>query len=84
MLKTSFAICLLFATIQGTAHAACSSQDAMTKRSDVSEVLSAKLQTKTDDASKMMFEMGDIVGTGAISDQTCVKLDALLVRAKKL
>jgi hypothetical protein len=32
----------------------------------------------------MMFEMGDIVGTGAISDQTCVKLDALLVRAKRL
>ena len=56
----------------------------MTKGSDVSDVLSGKLQSKPDEASKMMSEMGDIMGTGAVTDQTCTKLDALMVRAKSL
>jgi hypothetical protein len=31
----------------------------------------------------MMTEMGDLMG-GTVTDQTCTKLDALMVRAKKL
>ena len=34
--------------------------------------------------SLMMTEMGDIVGNGTVTEQTCTKLDALMVRAKKL
>jgi hypothetical protein len=56
----------------------------MNKSSEVSDVLSSKVQTKPDEASKMMSEMGDIVGSGTVTDQTCTKLDALIVRAKKL
>ena len=84
MFKIIFAICVLYAASHGIANAACSSDDAMTKSSDISEVLSNKLQTKSEEASKMMSEMGDIVGNGAVNDQTCTKLDALMVRAKKL
>jgi len=84
MLKTLAAICLLYVAMQGAAHAACSAELAMTKGSDVSDVLSGKLQSKPDEASKMMSEMGDIMGTGSVNEQTCTKLDALMVRAKSL
>jgi hypothetical protein len=47
-------------------------------------VLSNKLSSNADAASKMMTEMGNIMGSGTVTDQTCTKLDALMVRAKKL
>jgi hypothetical protein len=84
MFKILFAICVLSVAWQGAAYAACSADDAMNKSSEVSDVLSSKVQTKPDEASKMMSEMGDIVGSGTVTDQTCSKLDALMVRAKKL
>jgi len=84
MLKTLTAICLLYAAMHTAADAACSAEAAMTKSSDISEVLSGKLQTKTEQASKMMSEMGDITGSGTVTEQTCTKLDDLMVRAKKL
>jgi hypothetical protein len=84
MFKTLFAIFVLSVAGQGAAYAACSADDAMNKSSEVSDVLSSKVQTKPDEASKMMSEMGDIVGSGTVTDQTCSKLDALMVRAKKL
>jgi hypothetical protein len=84
MLKTVTAICMLYATMQGAAYAACSPEVAMTKGSGVSDVLSEKLQTKADEASKMMSEIGDIMGTDTINEQTCTKLDGLMVRAKAL
>ena len=83
MLKICLAAALLFA-ISGVANAACTSDQAMTKTSDVSEVLSNKLSSNADAASKMMTEMGDIMGTGTVTDATCTKLDDLMVRAKKL
>jgi hypothetical protein len=84
MFRTLAAICLLYAAMQTTSYAACSAEVAMNKGSDVSDILSAKLQTKADEASKMMSEMGDIMGNGTVNEQTCTKLDALLVRAKNL
>lgn len=56
----------------------------MTKASDISDVLVPKLSSKPDEASKIMSEMGDATGTGTVTAETCTKLDALLVRAKKL
>ena len=82
--KLFSAICVFCAASQGIANAACSPDDAMNKSSAVSDVIAAKVQTKPDEASKMMSEMGDIVGTGVVNDETCTKLDALMVRAKKL
>jgi hypothetical protein len=56
----------------------------MNKSSEVSDVLSNKLSSNADAASKMMTEMGTIMGSGTVTDQTCTQLDALMVRAKKL
>ena len=84
MIRTLAAICLFYATMQSASYAACSAELAMNKGSDVSDVLSGKLQTKADEASKMMSEMGDIMGSGTVTEQTCTKLDALMVRAKNL
>ena len=84
MFKTLTAACMLYAAVHGAAFAACSAELAMNKGSDVSDVLSGKLQSKPDEASKMMSEMGDIMGNGTVNDQTCTKLDALMVRAKSL
>jgi hypothetical protein len=84
MLKTLITISVLYLATYGVSQAACSAETAMTKGSDVSDVLSTKLQTKPDEASKMMSEMGDIMGSGTTTDATCTKLDDLMVRAKKL
>lgn len=84
MLKTVLAAGLLCACVTAPAFAACSADSAMEKASAVSEVLAAKVQTKPDEASKMMNEMGEITGTPTITDQTCAKLDAVMLRAKKL
>ena len=84
MLKAVVAAGLFVTVLHSTAFAACTSEDAMTKASDISEVLVPKLSSKPDEASKIMSEMGDVTGTGTVTAETCTKLDALLVRAKKL
>ncbi len=84
MLKAFFVAGLLFVVGNVSAFAACSADDAMEKASAVSDVLGSKVQSKPDEASKMMTEMGEITGTPTITDETCTKLDALMVRAKKL
>jgi hypothetical protein len=56
----------------------------MTKASDISEVLMPKHSAKPDEASKITSEMGDTTGSGTVTAETCTKLDALVVRAKKL
>jgi hypothetical protein len=84
MLKTLTALCMLAIAMPGAAYAACSAEDAMNKSSEVSDVLSNKLSSNADAASKMMTEMGNIMGSGTVTDQTCTQLDGLLVRAKKL
>jgi hypothetical protein len=56
----------------------------MNKGSEGADVLSSKLATNADAASKMMSEMREITGNGTVTEQTRSKLDALLVRAKKL
>ena len=84
MFRTLFAICMLYGAMQGAAHAACSSDDAMNKGSEISDVLLAKVQTNPDATSKIMTELGEIMGTATVTDQTCTKLDALALRAKKL
>jgi hypothetical protein len=75
---------MLSGAMQCAAHAACSSDDAMNKGSEISDALMAKVQANPDGASKIMSELGDIMGTGAVTEQTCTKLDALALRAKKL
>jgi hypothetical protein len=75
---------MLYGAMQGAAYAACSSDDAMNKGSEISDLLIAKVQSNPDGASKIMAEMGDIMGVSPVTDQTCTKLDALAVRAKKL
>ncbi len=84
MIRIVFTVCTLTAVMQCAAYAACSSDDAMNKGSDISDVLLTKVQSNPDGASKIMTELGDIMGNGAVTDQTCTKLDALALRAKKL
>ena len=84
MLKICLVAGLLLAALPCAAYAACSPDDAMTKSADVAEVLSDKLSSNMDAASKMMTEMGEITGSGTVTDATCTKLDDLMVRAKKL
>ncbi len=84
MLKTAFVAFALAFAIATPVFAACSSDDAMTKMGAVSDVLTEKVQSKPDPASKLMSEMGEIMGKGTVTDDTCTKLDDLLVRAKKL
>ena len=84
MLKLALAAGFLVSVVQSAAFAACTADDAMTKASDISEVLMPKLSSKPDEASKLMSEMGDATGDGAVTAQTCNKLDALLARAKQL
>jgi len=84
MFKTLAAVGMLYGAMQGAGYAACTAEVAMTKSSDVSDILSGKLQTKADEASKMMAEMGDIMGTGTVTEQTCTKLEALMTRAKNM
>ena len=74
----------LILALAGGAHAACNPEQAMTKASDVSDVLSDKVQTRPDEASRMMSEIGEIMGSGTVTDQTCSRLDALTLRAKAL
>lgn len=83
MLKICLAAGLLIG-VSNAAVAACSSDDAMMKASDIAEVLSGKLSTHADAASKMMTEMGEITGNGTVTDATCTKFDDLMARAKKL
>jgi hypothetical protein len=83
VLKICLAVGLLFA-VTAAANAACSSDDAMKKSADVAEVLSNKLSSNMDAASKLMTEMGTITGNGTVTEATCAKLDDLMVRAKKL
>jgi hypothetical protein len=84
MLKILAAIGMLSLAPLSAAYAECSSETAMLKASDVADALSTKLQTKPEEASKLMTEMGDVAGKGAVNEQTCSKLDALLQRAKGL
>jgi hypothetical protein len=84
MFRKVAALCLLYASLHGAAYAVCSPETAMNKASDVSDVISSKLQSKPDGASKLMEEMGGIVGNGTVTEQTCTSLDALMVRAKSL
>ncbi len=81
-LIVTFGLMLVLAS--GAAHAACDSEQAMNKASGVSEILSDKVQTKPDEASRLMSEIGEIMNTGTVTDQTCSRLDALTLRAKGL
>jgi hypothetical protein len=84
MLKTILAAALLFLAAPAASYAACSADDAMQKVSDITDVLMPKMSSKPDAASKLMSEMGDVVGTGAVTEATCTKLEDLKVRATKL
>jgi predicted lipoprotein len=83
MLKISTIVCVLAIALPAVGHAACSADDAANKSTAVADVLSDKLSSNADAASKMMSEMGTIMG-GPVTDATCTKLDDLMVRAKKL
>lgn len=81
-LTVTFGLMLVLAS--SAAQAACNPDQAMTKASTASDILSDKVQVKPDEASKMMSEIGKIMGSGTVTDQTCSKLDALTLRAKAL
>jgi hypothetical protein len=83
MLKIFVAVGLLLG-VSNAAFAACSADDASKKAIDIADVLSTKLSSNTEAASKMMQEMTEITGTGSVTDATCTKLDDLMVRAKKI
>ena len=83
MFKTLAIVGLLAVALPAVSYAACSAEDAANKSSDVADVLSGKLSSNAEAASTMMTEMGTIMG-GSVTDQTCTKLDDLMVRAKKL
>ena len=84
MLKITLATAMFSIAMPLASFAACSQMDAMQKVSDVNDVLMPKMSTKADAASKLMSEMGDIVGTGSVTEATCTKLDDLKTRAQKL
>jgi imidazolonepropionase-like amidohydrolase len=83
MLKTVLAAGLLMSA-SVAAHAACSADDMLNKTSAVSDVLMDKMETKTDEASKLMSEMGAITSVTPPTDASCAKMDALLAKAKAL
>ncbi len=65
------------------ARAACDADQAMTKSSEISDVLSDKVQSKPEQASGLMQEIGTIMGA-PVTEETCTRLDALSRRAKAL
>jgi hypothetical protein len=81
--KSLTIVCFLGAAFPTVSYAACSAENAANKSAEISDVLSDKLSTNADAASKMMSEMGTIMGD-PVTDQTCTKLDDLMVRSKKL
>lgn len=83
MLKICLALTLIVA-VSGVSNAACTADDAAKKAIDIADVLSNKLTSNAEAAAKLMQEMGDITGTGTVTDATCTKLDDLMGRAKKL
>lgn len=85
-MKTShlLAAILAFAAAAAPAMAACTMEDAMAKSDTVSTALLQKVSAKPDAVSKLMTEMGDIMGSGNVTAETCTKLDALAVRAGKI
>ena len=82
--KAVLAAGLFVTVLHSAAFAGCSPENAMTKASNISELLVPTLSSNSDDASKILSEMGDATGTGTVTAETCTKLDALQVRAKKL
>ena len=84
MLKSVLIAGFVAIALHSTAFAACTSEDVMNKASDVSEVLMEKVSSKPEEASKIMSDIGEATGTGTVTAETCMKLDALMVRAKKL
>lgn len=84
MFKLLVAAAALSLSVPAVSFAACTQEDAMQKVSDITEVLMPKMSSNPDAASKLMSEMGDIVGTGAVTDATCTKLDTLKGRATKI
>ena len=84
MFRTVLAAAVLLAALPSAAFAACSAEDAMTKVMEVSDVLMPKVQSKPDEASRIMNELGEATSSGTFDDRTCARLDALMVRAKRL
>ena len=83
MFKILTTVCLLAVALPAIGHAACSADDVANKSTEVADVLSDKLSSNADAASKLMSEMGTIT-SGPVTDATCAKLDDLMKRAKKL
>ena len=74
----------LLISASAAAHAACTADDMLNKTSSVSDVLMDKMENNTDAASKLMSEMGSITAQSPPTDASCVKMDALLTKAKAL
>ena len=74
----------LLASANVVAHAACTADDLLNKTSAVSDVLMEKMGSKTDAASKLMSEMGEITSVSPPTAASCSKMDTLLTKAKTL
>lgn len=83
MFKASTIVCFLAVAFPAAGYAACTADDVANKSTEVADVLSDKLSSNADAASKLMSEMSAIT-SGPVTDATCAKLDDLMVRAKKL
>jgi len=75
---------LLSLSAPGAAFAACSLEQAMTKVSMISELLMPKMQSKPDEVSKIMTEIGEATSSATPTDQDCAALDRLMERARRL
>ncbi|WP_158743813.1 hypothetical protein [Acidisphaera sp. L21] len=69
------------------ALAACTNATANAKAQEFSVVMQQKMSSKPDEMGDLASEFGDVMadaGSGGVTEQTCVRLDALLKKAKAL
>ena len=84
MLKIYSGVFAVSMLVNASAFAACTMDDVMKKADEVTTVLMEKAQAKPDEITKLTSEVGTVLATGTVTDATCVKLDDLTARAKKL
>ena len=79
------ALALLFAA-PGSGRAACSNAAANAKAQEFAALVKQKMPTKPDETGDLAAEFGDAMSdaAGAVTDDTCARLDALVRKARAL
>jgi hypothetical protein len=81
------AAALLVVLAPGAVWAACTNASANAKAQEFGVVMQQKMSSKPDEMGDLASEFGDVMaaaGSGGVTEQTCVRLDALLKKAKAL